>query len=1442
MSKTLTDADFEVLSDKDFLTDEDFASEEGPGFWESAIRGVGRAGNTAMGGLDMAAAGLAGLMGDKEGQEKIFNEMKSRDQFWNSKEMTPTTTMGKLGAAVGAIPQFLNPITAGLQIAGSGSERGRSHIDDGGSLGGALAAQGIDTGLGVAGVAIPGQLVAGRMRNAGATAGANVAQEEVSHGMQQGIRGIEDIKQLPERDMGDRLASAIPGAVMGAAIAKPRTTTETPPETKPTKTLPPSQTEVEADIIRRSDFRIEKDSMQLAELESTKASMEANLARIQDRIAQNGGAALPKELESIDRIESALNGVNAKIKTVSESLGEAASIRSKYDTPPKTEDPLKRVNEIVSRLKDPKITGDEAGKLQIESENLIQELLDVDSRAFREGTDDNGALMAARSMRDVAKRAQHIATRLSKETSTEKPAVGASKLPLPEPDTAFSKELDDFDTAVNTVVSTLRTERENTPPPIDSKGKMGKQRGAIMFPFGPKTKVVQNIPGGKQAVTYKPDINKPLDLKTIKDNFMNGNWKDLDVSMLRNAAKEYFGDMQFIQQLGNRAPLVTEAYNYIDIATRTAIKQSRAWLEDYDSTKVFAKGLGPLRKLTQYKNPDSVNALWHEGTWQDVSKVKQSFEDAFKNDISLADWYNQNHTQLSPIQQKMFKSANKMWDKMFLDTGMDPGKNYRRGWFYAGRKGDYGIIVKDVKDTPIHIEFFRTTAEAEIFQKQLANHNPDFKAESYDRDANPSLFDQLDAVAQLFGEKQTPEQQAAVKTIEEARQRVAFNAGLGSHQKHRLGLTGYEGSRWFKTEKENAEAFRQAVFDSAGEYSSLYKKRLLSQISEGFVRDPDLQEKAPNQVELARHLFDNAMNEMDNYGTFKSPSGEKVNSEKVFKNWFDSKVVNGIDSINKRFGTDLPMPKHSILDKGHGLAAQMFYISALTTRPAFWAGQVLTAPFALRGLLREGRPIDTMVASGKGMWNVLTGGDAQFREFIKRVANETDSLHPQFMNDINSIGKQWLDSGKHATVKGIIEWGTGQAPGALADSISRYITMSIGYEFYKPLLKNPQALVRQVANFSDATMVMYGRQHVSPMIQKMGTVGEFVAPLTKYPTAQLGNLIADLTLIKDNPTNIKAVLPALSTLLTSMMMGGTMGTVLVAEYEMLRAAIAWLVGPDNEDMLPPSMERGMMENTNLMQRAFATMYNKAGMDEDKAIEAAQLGLVSAVAGYDVGSGLRFQGFTPDSITGEGKGLWSMIPVVGFFKDLLPGIGTQLAHTLDRGTVTDAEVRKADLSFQPVVGTKAIIDRFKHDADTRDYVPDTTRGFAEVPQTPREEVATLLGTRTNETALTSKRLWLEKKDLAKKTKLFEKHVDIAFDRIEDGASFDVKKLIQEGIAIGKTPDVILESFVNIAKSRNIPHSVRFQVGTDGSISLEEMIKIMKYNKVEGLDSDTSANAP
>lgn len=116
------------------------------GFIESALRSAGLIARTVVGAVDQAAAGLAGLAGDKAGQEDIFRNMDLR-QARMAEAYAPQE--GEKFNRAGQLTGGLAMAGAGLMGAGSGAggqERAREVIQRGGTLGQAAGAGAVQAG------------------------------------------------------------------------------------------------------------------------------------------------------------------------------------------------------------------------------------------------------------------------------------------------------------------------------------------------------------------------------------------------------------------------------------------------------------------------------------------------------------------------------------------------------------------------------------------------------------------------------------------------------------------------------------------------------------------------------------------------------------------------------------------------------------------------------------------------------------------------------------------------------------------------------------------------------------------------------------------------------------------------------------------------------------------------------------------------------------------------------------------------------------------------------------------------------------------------------------------------------------------------------------------------------------------------------------------------
>lgn len=129
-----------------------------------------------------------------------------------------------------------------------------------------------------------------------------------------------------------------------------------------------------------------------------------------------------------------------------------------------------------------------------------------------------------------------------------------------------------------------------------------------------------------------------------------------------------------------------------------------------------------------------------------------------------------------------------------------------------------------------------------------------------------------------------------------------------------------------------------------------------------------------------------------------------------------------------------------------------------------------------------------MLASGKGLGTIMSGGDASFKSFMKEFVRCTyPETHPQFKNEINEL--PIFDSHTNKTLSKAFGWATGQTVAGIGDTVSRYMTAATAYHFYKDMGMSGKQLKSNVQNAVDNTMIMYDRTHTSPFLNRLGLAG-----------------------------------------------------------------------------------------------------------------------------------------------------------------------------------------------------------------------------------------------------------------------------------------------------------------------------------------------------------------
>jgi hypothetical protein len=911
------------------------------------------------------------------------------------------------------------------------------------------------------------------------------------------------------------------------------------------------------------------------------------------------------------------------------------------------------------------------------------------------------------------------------------------------------------------------------------------------------------------------DVTNLRSAKDIREQMEVDNTPDSSGSLLQKGERALFGRGQFVEANKRAQPIIWEMAKILRKAKDNEILNKRTWWSG-DASALAAKAFGPLMRLSHYKDPQTPEHVKQAATNKDKIAISEYMQEAARNHVNhiqrdtpmlspeqraVLDKFN----QLTPFQQTSVKVFTKMMEQIRQVRKLP----YLAGYIPHARQGDFAVYLRSSQGDPAHLETFPTKAIADNWIK-LA------KEKGYDvSDVVDFKTPEGQVLAESFGlvrdildnlNSNDPRRQAWInKVMDDGLAKVSEKPDIGRHREHYTGLTGFQGTKLFKGRLENADDFFKSMEHYAQTSAAQHKKVELIREQNKFWDNPDgrvLREKYPNQAETADFMFDVSMNKDQKY--------DWTESVDHFRTKVDDLYVDMRNKVREKLGKEpdlLYYPDVPILDRTTGLGAQLFYISALTTRPGFWIGQALTSPFAMRQFLKEGSMADVMAAQGKGWGTVMTGGDAGWKSFVKEMANQSDSLHPQFINEINvlpglsKIGNERLET--------LVQVVTGQKPAGMADAFSRYTVAAMAYHHYKNMGMKGDQLAANVRRMVDDTMVMYDREHSPSVFNKMGLVGQNIAPLQKYGLAQLENLIGDLKFIAQKPegmSTIRAMAPAISTMMTTMIMAGSIGLPLLMEYELLRAAFVgtakFFGWGDVEDYVPGSVLESMMTNDNILTQLVSSGYEGAGFSPETSKDLATHGALSTATGLDIGSSMRFNPYAPQPDM-EGKvSPLSAFPVIKFMSDLGGIVATKVRKNT-AGDVTESEDRQATLKVQPVIGMRAGLDAALFDAGERDFVPGGGRGYAQVEQTPKEQLGMLLGSKPLETAKKTMELEIETKHEKKIALQKQKAIDLITDGITGDNDAKLEKGYEMAIRAGMTQKQIKEQIKSVMHERRTP---------------------------------------
>lgn len=715
---------------------------------------------------------------------------------------------------------------------------------------------------------------------------------------------------------------------------------------------------------------------------------------------------------------------------------------------------------------------------------------------------------------------------------------------------------------------------------------------------------------------------------------------------------------------------------------------------------------------------------------------------------------------------------------------------FRPDYYHVVRKGQFkvNVFANDILDK---VHQFRTEAEARLLMEKYAKLNPDYRVEFEDiaktREGQPMLGDMMDFTTVMLESAGIDPRSAGI--LDRFDQMSTTGMKFGKHQEYRSNLEGYAGSEWFKTKDKRGAAFKEGIFDWVDEQVSIKKKGDIKFDTERLLSDERVEAAQPNATKFAKHIRDVATNSVEEW-KWASAFDDGVR-----------KTGDGlVHNIAKLFGKQDYFPQVAIADKTMGVMSSMFYMSTLTNRAGFWVSQVLTAPSSIRLILRDKEMplLDIMKQYTKGSARSfgLIPHTAESAAFLRKSVNTTDSLTPQLTNELNQV--DWFKRGSMIEkVMGVV---TGKKPSELADVFSRIWTANTMYEHFQAKGLKGKDLEEAALAAVDETMVVYSRAEKGAWVGKAGLVGQAANPLMTFGVAQMGNLISDIKFAARSPKELRAYLPVLSTFAVTQLMAGAIGLPLLVEYQFIRDMV---VGADPEyDGWMPDIKKIMLDQPAVLER----------------------GIPSAVLGFDVGSGMRWNPFLEKfTLNGGQQSLIDFFPALAFMGSVGKAVGMYAADQAGHPS-TLADRRKAYMAVTPFVGGKAAVDAYYFDSLSRDMVPGG-RSYGVVEQTTKENLSTFLGSRTVEKARAQDASYLlntQNRLLASKK---QKAVDMLLDSIMANGTYGDAAL-ERMVDMGMTTSEIMSSVQAGAPKRMTSAMERWMQGGTGPAAMQKKLRAIQ----------------
>lgn len=722
------------------------------------------------------------------------------------------------------------------------------------------------------------------------------------------------------------------------------------------------------------------------------------------------------------------------------------------------------------------------------------------------------------------------------------------------------KWADNINLEFNLPPKTRKAEKPEMQSFTDFKEEMKNKEGST---FGEK---YSNVLYEEYRKTYHAENSA----KTKPIGYDNRGHKDFRDDLYRTSdGKPRLDDVGYIFPIGpaytmaEAHPVIRRVYDQVSQATVEKANWHNKW---WHGAEIIDKGgFNPMKMrftalstVKRVEHPDSLAALSSNMTAKEGGKLMELISLYGESDpkalmdptLLKANGASERTIKflrtLSETNEQMRGEVN----KVRADKGLEPIAKNESFWVTRLRYGAYQVFSHDAESRHTYLGGFNTMADAEKVAQHL-RETKRLNVTAAPAEHNPRHFEIIPSDAFMQASNMLPDaaqRRALREAAEEAIKRVGINRYALPRDSKVGGYAGStelinslgEGKAWDSV-KQSVENYVRQASNYVGTHE--YGKK----VGELFM-DKDIKNDYPNAVDRSRYMW-------DQFVGVPRPLDEALRG------------------VSKALGT-LPILKNFVDDRtGHRLvsgAGNMFVTMKLVwLNPAFYLAngiQHVTIPSRLHELQAE---------HGKGnIYESVLRGESHMQlptEYTKEIMHEAmrnGSIEARFAEALD-----WVQS-KETAIPMMVKYAMGEKVAAYADSYSRASAYLTTFEYGKSMGLKDKEAHSFAARESQGMMVQYDRWARMPVLNKLGPIGDAVAPLTTYYTNQLFNVARYMKDVAKGPQNKHLVAPLLTSLASQLAIGGIKGMPFYEDMEKMYMMVAkqyieqW--GGSQDDIMLPN--------------------------------------------------------------------------------------------------------------------------------------------------------------------------------------------------------------------------------------------------------------------------------